>query len=73
MKEKKKSPIQNRFESSRKDYNERQVLMEMLYNVRLTRDMTLKIQKTMRLMSIIVAFGGAVYLIKTCLSFFKYL
>jgi hypothetical protein len=70
MKDKKKSPNQNRFESSRKNYDERALLMETLYNARLTRDATLKMAKTIKLMGLVLIIGVAVYLIKTALAFF---
>lgn len=70
MKDKKKSPNQNRFESSRKNYDEKAILMETLYNMRLTRDATLKARKTINLMGLVIIIGVAVYLIKTVLAFF---
>ncbi|MEP0263229.1 hypothetical protein [Dokdonia sp.] len=70
MKDKRKSPNQNRFESSRRNYDEKEILMETLYNIRLTRDATLKMAKTINLMGLVLIIGVAMYLIKTVLTFF---
>jgi hypothetical protein len=70
MKEKKKSPVQNRFENSRKNYTDSEILMETLYNSRLTRDTTLKTAKTTNLISYVLIIGVVIYIIKTLFTFF---
>ncbi|WP_299676128.1 hypothetical protein [uncultured Dokdonia sp.] len=42
---KRKSSNQKRFENSRGHYTDRQILMELLYNARVSRDTDLKVAK----------------------------
>ena len=70
MENKKKSPSQNRFESSRKSYGEKEILLETLYNTRLMRDSVLKTEKKINFISLVLTIGVAVYIITTVFTFF---